>query len=132
MFSDKEIAYLKSQRLARLATVSRDGKPDVAPVGFDFDGKFFYVGGVELARTRKFKNVQVNSPVAIAIDDLESVEPMKPRGIKIDGVADLVTHQGYTGRGTYIRIEPRASTSWGIEAPAFQDGKPVTKRSRAR
>jgi pyridoxamine 5'-phosphate oxidase family protein len=37
MFSDKEIAYLQSQRLARIATVSKERQPDVAPVGFDFD-----------------------------------------------------------------------------------------------
>jgi hypothetical protein len=36
MFSEKEIAYLQSQRLARIATVSADGKPDVAPGGFTF------------------------------------------------------------------------------------------------
>jgi len=38
MFSDKEIAYLNSQRLARIATASVEGRPDVAPVGFSFDG----------------------------------------------------------------------------------------------
>ncbi len=38
MFSDKEIQYIKSQRLARIATVSAQVQPDVAPVGFDFDG----------------------------------------------------------------------------------------------
>ena len=38
MFSEKEIDYLKSQKLARIATVSADGEPDVAQVGFTFDG----------------------------------------------------------------------------------------------
>ena len=42
MFSEKEIAYLKSQKLARIATVSADGEPDVAPVGFTFDGQRFH------------------------------------------------------------------------------------------
>lgn len=43
-FSQKEIDYLKSQHLARMATVantSSEGKgsvqPDVVPVGFDYD-----------------------------------------------------------------------------------------------
>ena len=31
MFSQKQIAYLRSHRLARIATVSPDGKPDVVP-----------------------------------------------------------------------------------------------------
>lgn len=48
MFSEKEIEYLKSQRLARIATAAtmtssleekeESIQPDVVPVGFDFDG----------------------------------------------------------------------------------------------
>jgi pyridoxamine 5'-phosphate oxidase family protein len=45
MFSEKDIAYLKSQHVARIATASKGLQPDVAPVGFDFDGADFYVGG---------------------------------------------------------------------------------------
>jgi pyridoxamine 5'-phosphate oxidase family protein len=43
MFSEKEVEYLRSQHLARIATSSSDEIPDVAPVGFDFDGKYFYM-----------------------------------------------------------------------------------------
>ena len=46
-FSDEEVAYLRSQRLARIATVSPDGQPDVVPVGYQFDGTHFYVGGLD-------------------------------------------------------------------------------------
>ncbi|HEX9196809.1 MAG TPA: pyridoxamine 5'-phosphate oxidase family protein [Candidatus Bathyarchaeia archaeon] len=35
---------MKSQRLARIATVSNKGQPDVVPVGFEFDGQYFWVG----------------------------------------------------------------------------------------
>ena len=34
-FTDEELAYIRSQPLARVATVSSDGQPDVVPVGFD-------------------------------------------------------------------------------------------------
>jgi len=45
IFSEKEIEYLKSQRLARIATVNVSSEdqtiqPDVVPVGFDFDGDY--------------------------------------------------------------------------------------------
>jgi hypothetical protein len=40
MFTEKEIAYLQSQPLARLATVSVDLQPDAVPVGFEFDGQW--------------------------------------------------------------------------------------------
>ncbi len=131
MFSDKEIDYLKSQRLARIATVSKEAQPDVAPVGFDFDGTYFYVGGITLNRTLKYKNVQYNPKVSLVIDDMESVEPPIPRGVKIHGIADLVTREGYVGAGTYIRIEPKEKWSWGIEGPAIVEGKPVINRSKA-
>jgi Pyridoxamine 5'-phosphate oxidase len=54
MFSEKELSYLKSQRLARIATVSADGEPDVAPVGFTFERRFL-VGGMDLKRTLKYR-----------------------------------------------------------------------------
>ena len=44
-FTEDEAAYLKSQPLARVATVDPDGQPDVTPVSFEFDGTYFYVGG---------------------------------------------------------------------------------------
>ncbi len=66
IFSQKEIEYLKSQRLARIATASvstdeerEDGsiQPDLVPVGFDFDGEYFYVGGMNILKSTKYKNV---------------------------------------------------------------------------
>ena len=130
MFSEKEIAYLKSQRLARIATASKESQPDVAPVGFDFDGTYFYVGGVNLPTTLKYKNAQNNPKVSLVIDDLEGINPWRPRGVKVHGIADLTTRQGYVGAGTYIRIKPKEKWSWGIEEPAMREGKPVMKRSK--
>jgi pyridoxamine 5'-phosphate oxidase family protein len=46
MFSEPEVTYLKSQRLARIATVSKKGQPDVVPVGLEFDGNIFWVGSI--------------------------------------------------------------------------------------
>jgi pyridoxamine 5'-phosphate oxidase family protein len=68
--------------------------------------------------------------VSLVIDDLESVNPWRPRGIKIHGIADLTTREGYAGAGTYIRIEPREKWSWGIEEPAIREDKPVIKKSK--
>ena len=56
LFSEKELQYLKSQRLARLGTATKNGVPNVAAVGFDFDGTYFYVGGIHLTKTNKYKN----------------------------------------------------------------------------
>jgi PPOX class F420-dependent enzyme/OxyR family protein len=81
MFSQKETEYLSSQRLARIATASsREGsiQPDVVPVGFDFDGEYFYVSGMNLLKSTKYKNVQKNPRVALVVDDLKSVNPWEP------------------------------------------------------
>ena len=77
MFSEKEVNYMKSQRLARIATVSKELQPDVAPVGFEFDGAYFYVGGLNLSKSLKYKNVLHNPKVSLVIDDLESITPLE-------------------------------------------------------
>ncbi len=120
MFSENEITYLKSQRLTRLATVAADGQPDVAPVGFEFDGQYFYVSGRDPENTRKFRNLREgNNKVALVMDDLESVQPWRPRGIRIYGTAEFVVRDGYFGHKRYMRITPHTSWSWGIEREAL-------------
>jgi pyridoxamine 5'-phosphate oxidase family protein len=131
MFSDKEVAYLKSLRLARIATVSKHSQPDVAAVGYEFDGQHFYVGGLQQTRTLKYKNVvSGNSRVALVVDDMESFDPPKPRGLKIHGRAEIEDRQGQSGAGPYLKITPEKYWSWGIEEPVFQDDKIVMKRER--
>jgi pyridoxamine 5'-phosphate oxidase family protein len=120
-FTEEEIAYLRSQSLARLATVSSDGQPDVAPVGFDFDGTYFYVGGADPARTRKFRNVRAGAgKVALVVDDLVATDPWTPRFIRVYGTAEIVEREGYMGRGLYMQITPTMSWSWNLGA------RPVT------
>ena len=118
IYSEPEIEYLKSQRLARIATATGQGKPDVSPVGFEFDGMHFFVGSHSqdiFLSTRKYKNVRDgNKDVALVIDDLESVQPWKPRAMKINGTAEIVEHNGMFGPGKYLKITPSVTWSWGI------------------
>lgn len=143
LFSQKEMDYLNSQRLARIATASAptlseeagSAQPDVVPVGYDFDGDCFYVGGMNLLKSTKYKNVLQNNKVAIVIDDLKSVDPWDPRGMKIYGTADIVIRQGgymdRTGHSNpqYIRISPKKKWSWGIDEPIFVEGRFNVKRA---
>lgn len=120
-FSEPEVQYLKTQRIARIATASRECRPDVVPVAFEFDGTYFYVGSHSqeiFHRTHKYKNVRDgNRSIALTIDDLESVNPWRPRGIKVYGTAEIVEHNGMFGPGKYLRIVPDVSWSWGIKEP---------------
>ena len=142
IFSQKEIEYLNSQRLARIATAAvstheeRSVQPDVVPVGFDFDGDYFYVGEMNILKY-KYKNILKNDRVAIVIDDLKTVNPWDPRGIKIYGIADVTTRQNGYMENTdhpnpqYIRISPKRKWSWGIEEPIFVEGRFNVKRAQA-
>jgi pyridoxamine 5'-phosphate oxidase family protein len=130
-FTEEEIAYLNSQPLARLATVSADHQPDVAPVGYEFDGTHIYVGGIDPAKTRKFLNVQDGNPkVALVIDDLASAEPWAPRFLRIYGMAALIERPGQLGTATYMRITPTISWSWNLEGRPFtHDGDIAVRRT---
>lgn len=121
-FSPAEIAYLQSQPLARIATVAPDGQPDVAAVGYTFDGTHFLIGGANPTKTLKYKNVQRGNPlVALTIDDLETVQPWKPRGIKIHGVAEALPDGN-------LRIRPVTYWSWGVDGPVWVDGRFAVKK----
>lgn len=114
-FTKKEVAYLKPPRLGRIGTASRKCDPDVAAVGFDFDGEYFYIGGRDLTHTLKYKNVMENPKASFVVDDLISVEPFRPRMLKVRGPADIVDHKGYAGPSKYIRIRPVHKRSFGID-----------------
>ncbi|MFY9927400.1 MAG: PPOX class F420-dependent oxidoreductase [Streptosporangiaceae bacterium] len=121
-FTEDEVAYLKSQPLARIATVDTAEQPDVAPVGFEFDGTYFYVGGRAPERTRKFLNVQAGQPkVALVIDDLVSTNPWSPRFLRVYGTAELIERPGQFGPGAYMRITPEISWSWNLEGRPMSD-----------
>ena len=125
-FIDEEVAYLRSQRLARIATVAPDGQPDVVPVGFEFDGTYLYVGGMDAARTRKFLNVRAGNPkVALVVDDLVSTQPWTPRYLRIYGTAELVERRGQFGPAPYMRITPTTSWSWNLEGLPFSHDREV-------
>lgn len=127
-FTEREVAYLRGQRLGRLATVGADGSPHVVPVGFrlDAEANAIEVGGHGLSGSKKWHDLQANPRIALVVDDLASVNPWTPRGIEIRGRAELHTDGGDKfGPGwdsVWIRIVPQRIVSWGIEGAAFSAG----------
>jgi pyridoxamine 5'-phosphate oxidase family protein len=117
-FTHEELAYLRSQPLARLATLGPDGQPDVVPVAFEVDGEHIWVGGTgaAVAGTRKFRNIKAGRrKVALVVDDLVSLRPFVARSIRIYGRADdPIERDGLVGPGLYARITPTVSWSWNL------------------
>jgi pyridoxamine 5'-phosphate oxidase family protein len=121
VFSDAEISYLQSQRLARIATAGRDGQPHVVPLAFRYNAETdtIDVGGHGFAQRKKYRDVQQNPRVAIVIDDLASIDPWRPRMIEVRGEAEILPTGGETvGAGfdpPMFRIHPKRIISIGIQ-----------------
>ena len=115
-FTDAERAYLAGQRLGRVATASSTGEPDVAPVTFRLtaDGRI-EIDGFDNPKTLKWRNALATGRAAFVVDDLATVDPWAPRGVKLRGAASADTDPD--GRRV-IRIRPETIWSWGINADA--------------
>jgi pyridoxamine 5'-phosphate oxidase family protein len=108
-FSEEEKAYLLSQSLARVATVSRDGHPDMVPVGFEFNGSDLYVGELDLLSTRKYGNVVAgNEVVALVVADLVTMTPWTPRFVRVYGKDACKRHDDawWLGAGQNTPMRP--------------------------
>jgi pyridoxamine 5'-phosphate oxidase family protein len=120
-FTPAEIAYLQSQRLARIATVGPDGQPHVVPVAFRYNPATgtIDVGGHSFAKRKKFRDVGRNPRVALVIDDVPSVNPWRARGVEIRGTATVLESGGAEIMPGFdpemFRIMPEQIVSWGVE-----------------
>lgn len=116
-----QIEYLGGQRLGRIATTGADGKPHVVPTSFRYNGELgtLDVGGLHVATTKKYRDVQANPSAALVVDDLVSTDPWTPRMLEVRGRAEAITHGGANlGDGfgdSFIRIFPEKVNSFGIE-----------------
>lgn len=111
-FTEGELGYLLAQRrLARLATLGADGTPHVVPVGWSYDAEHdaIEIGGRDLARTKKFRDVARHGRAAVVIDDLAGTDPWRPRGVEVRGRAEALRSPR-----ALIRIHPDRVVSWGL------------------
>lgn len=124
-FTDAELKYLALQRLARLATASATGEPDVSAVGFAIDGDTMVSGGMDITKTVRYRHPRENPLATVVIDDLRSLEPWQPPGVKVRGTASIESDNG-TAR---IRIRPTVIWSWGINEGAEKRFASIEKRT---
>src|SRR5438105_12934195 len=100
-FMDIELEYLKTQRLGRLATVNKNGEPQIAPVTFRYNTELdaIDIGGLNMGETQKFRNVARNGLTSFVIDDI--APPFQPRGIEIRGHAEALPDAGQSISPTF-------------------------------
>lgn len=118
-FTKAELDYLGTQRLGRLATVQPNGTLQVSPTSFFYDAErgTIDIGGMNMAASKKFRNVAASGRASFVVDDIASVDPWEVRGVEIRGTAEALTGQrppmpGFSGE--IIRIHPRRIISWGL------------------
>jgi pyridoxamine 5'-phosphate oxidase family protein len=112
VFTESELKYMTGGRqLGRIATVGADGTPHVVPVGWIYNAArdTIDISGVDLERTKKYRDAARSGRAAIVIDDLESVDPWRPRGVEVRGRAEAIPLPT-----PLIRIHPERIVSWGL------------------
>ncbi len=121
VFTDKEIEYLRSQKLGRLATVDAAGELHVVPVGFHYDEAdgTIVIGGPVLRHTRKYRDAVERKVVAFVVDDVPP--PWQPRGVEVRGQARAASEGGRMVHPDFppqcLRVTPHKVLSWGIDGP---------------
>ena len=114
------LAYLKTQRLGRLATVDGSGAPQNSPVGFRYNAELgtIDIGGRAMGASRKFRNLAANPEVAFVVDDIASVQPWRVRCVEIRGHAEALRDQAGQQPGfsaEIIRVYPDRVISFGLD-----------------
>ena len=125
-FTEKEIAYLTSQRLGRLATSNARGELHVTPVGFTYNAALgtIDIGGARgnFGASRKFHDATQTERGAFVVDDVTPERQI--RGIEIRGRAEAHPAGGDQvrpgGDPAFIRLWPAHIVSWGIESEGYQ------------
>jgi len=117
-FTDIELEYLKTQRLGRLATVNKNGEPQIAPVTFRYNTELdtIDIGGLNMGETQKFRNVARNGLASFVIDDI--APPFQPHGVEIRGHAEALSDGGKQISPDFspalIRLTPGRILSWNL------------------
>ena len=128
-FSAGETEFLKKRDVARVATVSGGGWPQVTPVVHLFDGKYLYF--IIDYGSKKERNMRENGKVAAVID----VYARTPQAVVIQGNAEFIEkgpeferiekmfeerHEYYKanpvkeGESQIIKVIPVTKKSWGL------------------
>jgi uncharacterized protein len=83
VLTPKQLAFLRSHELCRLATASKEAKPHVVPVIYALDGENVVIA-VDYG-TKKLVNLRENRKVALVVDEFH---PNK--GVMVEGECEIL------------------------------------------
>ncbi len=128
VLDEKQLRFLRSRTLCRLATAARNLEPHVTPVVYTVDGENIIVA-LDYGE-KKLVNLRENPKVALVVDDYR---PNK--GLMIQGECEILERgkeyrrlqkllydkfEYYRndpwkeGESPILKIRPRKSASWGV------------------
>lgn len=87
MPTEKEKKLLREERVARLATFSKNGKIHLVPVCYVYDGKNIFIG--TSLDSQKVKNLRRNSSASLIIDRYFE-DWSKLKGVMIQASAEVI------------------------------------------
>lgn len=117
-FTAREIEYLQSHRLARLATVNSVGELHVVPIAFFYNPKeeTIDIGGHGFTTSKKYRDALRHGRVAIVVDDV--AERGNPRMVEVRGTVQALATGGDAinpaAPPEIIRITPTYIVSMGV------------------
>ena len=126
-FTEKEIAYLRSQRLGRMATVSAKGDLHVVPVGFRYNPGHdtIDIGGHNFAQSKKYRDALRHGRIAFVVDDV--LPPWKPRFVEVRGTVQAFSEGGKAINEQFasdmLRLTPTYIVSFGINDDGIMPGE---------
>src|ERR1700730_16394764 len=113
-FTPKEEAFLKSNEVCRLATASKEGRPQVTPVMYALDGIGFVI--VVDYGTKKLKNVKENPSVALVVCKVRErvAESLRLLELLMTKFEFYRKDPWGEGESPIFRITPTKAVSWGL------------------
>jgi hypothetical protein len=135
MTIEERDAYLRAERVCRVASVGADGNPHVTPLWFVWDGTHFWLNSI--VKSQRWVDLQRHPKIAIVVDG--GREFFELHGVEIEGNVNVVgevpreeTHNDelapielefarkyansetfhVDGRHGWLRVEPNKITSW--------------------
>ncbi len=126
-FTPEEIAYLRSQRLGRLATIGANGDLHVVPVGFRYNPEHdtIDIGGHNCVTSKKYRDALRHGRVAFVVDDV--LPPWKPRFVEVRGTVRAEALGGTEIMPTFppeiLRVTPTYIVSIGVNDEIVMPGQ---------